>query len=237
MIRKIGFIWIGIIALVLMTACSSPVSDSQAATTRQLSVSGTGTVSLAPDIARINIGVRSKSEDLNAALAENSNSTNQVIQTLQQSGVLTEDIQTISFNVYPEQVTLPGSENPTQNYSVENTVTVIVRDLSSMDRILDSVVRQGSNQIYGITYDLENKDQALSEARKLAIENAQKHAEELARSAEIDLGKLISMTINSGVQSQPYFEGKGSKIPNQPVPVSEGQMEITLDAFLIYEIQ
>ena len=237
MSRKIVLFWVTIVVLGFVSACSKPISNLHAASPRQLSVSGSGTVSVVPDIARINIGVRSQSEDLTTALAENSRSTNQVINDLLQFGVIAEDIQTISFNLYPELVSLPEGENPIQFYTVENIVAVNVRDLSNIDRILESVVRQGSNQIYGITYDLENKEQALSEARKLAIENARKHAEELARSAEIELGKLISMTINPGGQDQPYFEGKGSKIQNAPVPVSEGQLEITLDAFLLYEIQ
>ncbi len=237
MYRKIVDIWVGIMVMVFISACSSPASIPPAAATRQLSVSGTGTVSLVPDIAHINIGVQSKSEDLNTALADNSRSTKQVIQDLQQLGVIAEDIQTVSFNVYPEMVTLPGSEYASQFYTVENTVAVIVRDLSTIDQLLESVVRQGSNRIYGITYDVENKDQALSGARELAIQNAQKHAEELALSADIQLGNLVSVRVDPGGQIQPFYEGKGSQILNQPVPVSEGQIGITMNAFLIYEIQ
>ncbi len=235
--RKIMHIWVGILVMGFISACTAAASNPQAATTRQLSVSGRGMVSLVPDIARINIGVQSRSEDLNTALAENSRSTNQVIQDLQQLGVFAEDIQTVSFNVYPELVTLPGSENTSQFYTVENTVAVIVRDLSTIDQLLESVVRQGSNRIYGITYDVENKEQALSDARGLAIENAQKHAKELALSAGVNLGNLVSMRIDSMGQTQPFYEGKGSKILNQPVPVSEGQLQIILDAFLTFEIQ
>lgn len=232
------FSWIFLMPLVFLASCTGQVKQPEVPKPGQLSVSGTGTVYIVPEIARINVGVRSRADNVVQALADNNTNAALIIKDLQEFGVDPADIQTTSFNVYPEQIISPGSDSMVTNYAVENMVSITVRDLSNFGQLLDRVVRRGANQIYGITYDVENQEQAISEARKLAIENARMRAEELALSAGVELGKVVNVSTYSGTPPQPFYEGKGPVGGYaQPVVVSGGQMVISVEANLLYEIQ
>jgi uncharacterized protein YggE len=98
---------------------------------------------------------------------------------------------------------------------VDNTVNVTVRDLSVLGKLLDGVVRAGANSINGINFDVTDKTQAITEARKLAIEDARATAQELAAAAGVTLGDIYSL--NSYLNTGPVttFDSKGG-IPKNP---------------------
>ena len=73
----------------------------------------------------------------------------------------------------------------------------------------------------------------------MAIEEAKKQAQQIADLTGVKLGKLISINVYSS--GAPYvMEGKGggggAAMAGSSVPVSTGQMTITADASLAYEI-
>ena len=67
------------ILVVLITGCTSVLSTSSNAPKGTVYVSGKGTVKLEPDIAQVNIGVRSQSPDAGEALEQNNASAQAVI--------------------------------------------------------------------------------------------------------------------------------------------------------------
>ena len=228
-------------AAVILAGCSSLVPPASEGTIRKLNVSGTGTVDLSPDIARVNIGVRSQSPDVGQALEENTANAEAIIQSLMDLGVEQNDIQTRNFNVYPQQNREPGPEGEveeTQTFVVENTVSVIVRELDSLGEILTAVIQEGANTIHGVTFDVEDREAAMKEARGLAIENAKAEAEAIAETAGVSLGRIHSIDINEGgggpmarAMEMPEAAAGGD------VPISGGQLTIRVTANLTYEIE
>ena len=67
-----------------------------------LSVSGTGRISSAPDVAEITMGVLTKGSTAREALAANSEAMTKLIDTLKQRGVAAKDIQTSQIQVVPQ---------------------------------------------------------------------------------------------------------------------------------------
>lgn len=104
---------------------------------------------------------------------------------------------------------------------------------------MGSVVEAGANSIFGIQFDVANKTQALSEARKLAVENAQVKAEELAQAAGVPLGEIQSINEFGGVPV-PVFEGQGGggfEATAEQVPVNLGQLSLTVEVTVTYHIR
>ena len=221
------------------TACSTPatVTVNPQAQIPQINVSGSGLVHVVPDIAYVYIGVRSEGKTVAEALKKNNQSAKDIQDALIAQKVAEKDIQTSSFNIFPQQYNAAGQAVPTF-YVVENTVYVTIRNLDSIGTILDLVANNGANSINGIYFDLSNKASAQDQARQLAIEEAKKQAEQIASITGVKLGKLIS--INVYVSSAPYaVEGKGGggvAMAAPSVPVSTGQMNITASSNLVYEI-
>lgn len=230
-----------LIITVFLTGCGSLAPSEGSQSVRTMSVSGRGTVELSPDIARVNIGIRSQSPDVAQALKENTANAEAIIQKLLDLGVEQNDIQTRNFNVYPQQNQQPGPEGEveeTQTFVVENTVSVTVRDLDSLGEILSTAVQEGANTIHGVTFDVEDRETAVEEARGLAIENAKAQAEAIAETAGVVLGPVHSIRINEGSPTpvaraveMEAAQGGGA------VPISGGQLTIRVTANLTFQIE
>jgi uncharacterized protein YggE len=152
--------------------------------------------------------------------------------------VVEQDIQTSNFSIFPRQDYGPEGQIVGITYVVDNTVAVTVRDLGSIGAVLDAAIQAGANSISGIRFDVEDREAAQQQAMVAAVENARERAEVLAGAANVELGAVMS------IQS---YMGGGTPIPFEAnmvmadaamgVPVSPGEMQITVDVSVIYEIQ
>lgn len=175
-----------------LTGCAPAAAPAAAQnpTTRTISVNGTGSVTISPDIAYITIGVHTEAGDVSEALASNTAQAKAVADALAGLGVEAKDIQTTAFNVYPQQQYGPNGEMLDLKYAVDNSVYITVRDLTKMGEILSTVVKSGANNISGIQFDVADRSKAESEARQKAVNDARAQAEELASAAGAKLGKI-----------------------------------------------
>jgi uncharacterized protein len=222
----------------VLSACQ-PVPAANSAQIRSLSANGQGQVFLTPDIAYIFIGVHSQNQNVSDALKDNNGKAQAIADALKNQGIDPKDIQTSSFNVFPQQQYGPQGETTGElTYVVDNTVNVTVRDLTKLGQLLDTVIGSGANSINGIQFDVKDKQQALVQARQLAIDNAKKQADEIAKASGVQLGAVTNVSVSSNPTPVPLFEGKGvMNAAGSQVPVSSGQLSITVDASITYELR
>jgi len=208
---------------------------------RTINVTGTGKVTLTPDIAYVSIGVHTEGKDAAEAVAANTSQAQKVVTALKAFKIDPKDIQTTNFSIYPQQQYDNAGKSLGITYVVDNTVYVTLRDISKLGELLDAVVKAGSNSINSIQFDVADREAAFSEARKLAVENGQKQAEELATAAGVTLGQVLSINSSSPSTPIPMYDYKvgvgGAATAESAVPVSAGQLIITLDVYMSYEIQ
>jgi len=203
---------------------------------RTISANAQGQVYLTPDLARIMIGVHSQNSSVTTALEENNAKAQAVAEALIALGIDPKDVQTSSFSVYPQQVFSPTGEMTGEvTYMVDNTVNVTVRDVTKLGSMLDTVINTGANSINGIEFDVQNKEESLIAARKLAIENAKKQAGEIAEAAGVTLGQIVTVSINNASSPIPMYDK--AMQGGSAVPISAGQIVISVDATVTYEIQ
>ena len=237
---KIYILFIVVLMVSLLSACSSLASaPADKSVTRTISVTGTGKVTLSPNIAYITIGVHTEGSDVTEALTSNTSQAQKVADALKALGVDAKDIQTTSFNVYPQQIFDEKGVVTDTKYIVDNGVYVTVRDLTKLGSLLDAVVRSGANNINGINFDISNRDDANSQARIAAIADARKQAEEMAKAAGVTLGDVQSISLNGSPTPSPLYDAKGGAAMSvgASVPVSAGQMVIMVDANITYALK
>jgi uncharacterized protein len=222
----------------------SPVQQATAAVQppmRTLNVTGTGTVYLTPDIATIMIGVHSENKDVTQAVNANNASVQKVKDAMVKSGIDEKDIQTQNFNVYQNQKFDTQGQPTDSVYAVDNTLSVIVRDISKIGKLLGTVVTSGANSINGITFDVSDKTKAMTDARKLALTDAQNQANEMATALNATLGSVQSAVVNFSASPVPFAYGMGGgpveKAAASNVPISVGQLVVSTTIQLIYEIK
>jgi uncharacterized protein YggE len=80
---------------------------------------------------------------------------------------------------------------------------------------------------------------ATSEARRLAVEDAKTQAQELADAAGVELVRIISLNAYSMGSPVQVFEAKAFQGGNggSSVPVAAGQLVLSMDANIVYEIK
>ncbi len=226
---------------VLLSACGLIEAQGVTPTSeRYIRVSGSGEVAVVPDIAYINIGVHSEAEDVSSALEANNTQATKLTEALQAEGIEAKDIQTTSFNVYPQTRYDNMGQPVGTSYVVDNTVYITVRDLTKLGKMLDSAISAGANNIYGISFDIADKETVLAQARELAIKDAEAKAKSVAAVAGVTLGQILSIDVSTPTYTQPYYgfgTGKGSGGLETSVPVSAGQIIVSYTATLNYAIE
>jgi hypothetical protein len=218
------------------TPASQPVSNPPE---RTLTVSGTGKVYLTPDIAYVTIGVHTEGPNASKAVTDNTAQAQEVINVLKGMGIAARDIQTTNFSIYPQPV-YDNEGRPTGeiNYIVDNSVYVTVRDLEQVGDVLDKTVQAGANSISGIQFDVANKTAALSEARKAAVADAFGKAQELAAAAGVDLGSVQTISEYTSSAPTPMYDLRAAApVAESAVPVEAGQMLLTIEVNIVYQIQ
>lgn len=237
------FFLIGLLVMaVMVSACGTAVAGSGgSAQPRTISVNGSSQTILTPDMAYVSIGVHTESADAKEAVASNNEQTQAVIDALVASGVDAKDIQTINFSVYPQDKYSPSGELQGKVFAVDNTVYVKVTNLDGLGDMLDAVVQAGANTIYGITFDVADREAALAQGRKAAVDNAYQQAQQLAEAAGVSLGPVYTISYYNNPPVPVYYDvkglGGGAAEAALSVPVSPGQMTLTVDVSVVYEIQ
>ena len=239
----VSLLLIGVIAIawgaapIVRAQDDTPVPQT---TPRTLTANGSGQVFLTPDIAYINIGVRTDGKVASEAVASNNETADKVVQALRGNGIDAKDIRTSNFSIYPQQQYNEQGQPGEITYVVENSLYVTVRKLDEIGDVLDSAVEAGANSIYGITFDVSNKAQLLGDAREAAVANAQQVAQELAQAAGVTLGEVQSLTSYSGGYPAPMYSGMGGVVAREAaasVPVSAGELSFTVEVTMVFEIR
>jgi uncharacterized protein YggE len=229
-----------VLASVLAACTPGTIYSQPAPTPRTITVTGTGMVTLTPDIAYVSIGVHT--EDASARIAINANNTKaeNVINTIKSFGIAEADIQTTNFSVYPQQVYDDNYNVIGVTYAVDNTVYVTVRDLERLGELLDAVVQAGANSIGGISFDVADRTEALSQARLAAVENARRQADELASATDVSIGEVQTISYyDSTPITYDYARGGNAPMAEMAasVPIQSGTMQITTTVTIVYEIR
>lgn len=159
-----------------------------------LEVSATGRTTRVPDVAVIRAGVITQSTTAAAALAENATQMNKVLAALKRAGVAPRDIQTAQIGLAPQYRYQENVAPVITGYQATNSVSIRFRDIARSGTILDTLVREGANQIDGPNLTIDQPEAAADEARKAAVATARARAELYARAAGLSVSRILSIS-------------------------------------------
>lgn len=227
-----------LLATLALAGCAAQPGDKMPS---GITVTGTGSTKVTPDVATVTLGVQSQNERISLAVADNNRRAALVRQAVVEIGVAEGDIRTTYFSVwsqprYDEFGTLTGETT----YFVDNSVLVTVRDVAKLGEILQAAIGAGSNSIQGISFHVEDPTEAEDEARAEAIADAQARAQELATAAGAQLGEVtsISTSVYFPVPLQAYaMRGGAGGGGGEGPPVSVGTYEVQVQITVTYAIR
>jgi uncharacterized protein YggE len=196
----------------------------QSSTAHLISAGGHGEVSVAPDMATLTVGVQSKGQDANEALARNATAQNAVIAAVEAQGVPASHIQTTNLSLY--------FDSQGDNYIADHELTIRIDAVSRVGAILDAAVGAGANNSWGVGFGLKDQSAARSQALQAAVKDARSRADAMASGLGVSVTGVASASEASyNVQyPQPYAAASRAAAPGgTPTPVQPGELTITAD--------
>jgi uncharacterized protein len=229
-----GLVWVATFWSQPQQAHAQQVVDPPAVSERTVTVSGVGRVSARPDTALIRIGVETEADTAAGAMAENSSRMQAVISATVATGVDEDDIQTQSIQLNPVYDQRTGTTPVAPRivgYRARNIVQVIVRDLDDLGALLDEVVEAGGTTIENIRFEVADVEEALNQAREVAMANARQSAELLVTAAGAEVGEVLTIMEFSDMPFVPMpvqtLDRQTTDVPVQPgLEVIEARVQV-----------
>jgi hypothetical protein len=248
---------LGVFAIVAALLVSSGAFSAQAApaaqtgttqpVTRTITVVGRGEVKVKPDIATTTVGVESLGPTVDAAMEDAQARMTSVLDALKKLGIADKDIQTNNFSINferqptepkPAAQATPGAfEPPAGFYRVSNMVQVTIRDLTKVSEVIDTAVKAGANNVWGISFSLDDTDKLEAQARESAVADAKARAESLATLNGVKVGPVVAISEVVGSQSVPMFDRAAAGMGGGGTPVEPGELTFSTQIQVVYGIQ
>ena len=226
-----------ILVLAMMLPCIALAEAVAVAENATITVTGSASVTLKADYARISVGVSSKAATVEQASNENNAAIYAVIEALKEAGVAEEDIATSNYSVYAEYDYASFGGQKLTGYNVTNQLTVIIRDMEHIGATLDKATAAGANNIYNIEFLSTKADEAQDEATVYAVQDAMRRAKLLASAAGLNLGgiKSISDTVASyGIVTRSYASKLDAVAGNSILP---DDTSVSASVTIVFELK
>ena len=226
-----------ILILALLLPCAALAETVAVANDATIAVTGSASVSLKADYARISVGVSTKDKTVEAAAKANNAAIHAVIEALKEAGVLEEDIATSNYSVYAEYDYSSMGGQTLAGYNVTNQLTVILRDMEHIGATLDKATAAGANNIYNIEFLSTKADEAQDEATVYAVQDAMRKAKLLAGAAGLELGGIKAITEASssyGLVTRSYASKLDAAAGNSILP---DDTSVSASVTIVFELK
>jgi uncharacterized protein YggE len=211
-----------------------------------LSITSTGDVTRAPDIAYITAGVENEAKTAKEAMAANARSMTAVMKALKAAGVADKDVQTSNFSLNSRYDFVKEGKDPNApghqvlaGYIASNLVTAKVVKLDSLGSTLDALVSAGSNTINDVRFALDNNKSARDEASRQAMQAAVQRANLYADAAGYKVARIVS--INESYQT---FEPRPKAMMMRAMasdgaapPMAAGELNFSTSVTVLFELK
>lgn len=212
---------------------------------RVVNVSAEGKVTVIPDIAKTSFSVVSHGSDVAKIVDENNKKINKAIEFAKSQGIDQKDVQTTQYNLSPSYIY--NEETRSSNisgYDMTQTISLKIRDFTKIGSILSGLLALGINQTGGISFEVDEPEKYLAEARSKAFSKAEEKAKSMAGQNKVKLGDVVNFSEFSG-GPVPYGYEMGGGVAtfdlmakSAIVPsIQPGSEEVTVQVNVTYEIR
>ena len=211
-----------------------------------ITVSGSATISVEPDLAILDMGVEAFGKTVSFARSDAAIAMDAIVSSLKSEGVLEKDIQTQRLNISPkyewQEISIGSQVTNKQvltGYSVSNYVRVKIRDLDHVGKIVDSASESGGDfvRVNSISFNLEDTYNLMPQLREQAVQNAFMKANEYASAAGLSLGSITSLS-EVGSSSPSSAIGNPMRAMSALIesPISGGELQVSLTVLAVFGI-
>jgi uncharacterized protein YggE len=233
---------VALLIIALVAVINEPAAQVTLSGQQQtgISVSGSGRVSVMPDIARIDVGIEVTGETVAEARGEAADAMDAVMEALKDNGIDEADIKTRFFNIYPQYSYRDEEAPEIVGFTVNNQVTVTVREIDNASEVLDAAIEAGGDavRVNGISFTVDEPEEFLDQARADAIADARSRAETLADAAGVDLGSVRSISESTSFVGDQRFAVPEAAFDSAggATSISPGEQELSVSVSVVFDV-
>ncbi|MGH8080329.1 MAG: SIMPL domain-containing protein [Lysobacter sp.] len=189
-----------LLALSSLPAAAQYVAQAPVAQ-RNVSVSGSAEVKVAPDEILLSVGVESRHPQLDEAKRLNDESVRSALAFLKRSGVPDKDVQTDFINIEPRyenddsnRTALARSRIVPVLYVVRKSIGIKLTRIDDFENVLSGLLGNGVQYIHGIEFRTSQLRKHRDAARALAIQAAKEKADALTQAMGVKRGPVQTVS-------------------------------------------
>ncbi len=194
-----------------------------------ISVSATGTVSQAPDIARLSVGYAYLADTTREARDAVNRRMHEVMEILARQGVGEQQIQLSQLSISPEY-TWGEQRRILTGQRVRQSLYVTVEEFDTLGSIIDSIGDLQGIELSSVMFSIKDAAELHAQARELAFARALAKAGEFASLSGMTLGAPLSIREDSAGAYEPIQPGmlRAELADTSETAVPGGELEISV---------
>jgi uncharacterized protein len=217
-----------VVALFLMSGVASA----------NITVTGQGKIKYTPNLAYLTLTASSEAKTAAEAWQLNGAVVQKMFDVLKEFGIDETDFKTAGVQVTP-RYDRPKDKAPViVGYTVSYDLSITVRNLKKLGKLLDRMVEAGANRGMSITFAMDSPEVLLDQARAAAVADARKKAEIFVKGAGGQLGQLVTIIEGNAVMHRQFQYEHLAATPggDSSLPIAAGQQELTVTVTVTYGI-
>lgn len=212
---------------------------------REISVEATGSAYVVPDTAQVTLGLDVIADTAEEAVSQNSEIMDGVSALLADLEIDDKDIQTTYYNLGPNYQWTENEGSVQKGFRLNQNLTVKIKDFDIIGEVISGSTDAGANVVSGVSFTVDDVEEAKNEAREEAIAKATEKAEEIAAQSGLKLGKVLNYYEYGGEvygkggifmeAASSYSEDRAVSLPSPNIEPGEQEVELTVN--LVYRIK
>lgn len=222
--------------LIILTFVLTGMQAQEVKQVPQISVTGEGRIKVVPDRVAINFGVKNVGKDAAEVKKLNDETIDKVLKYIKKFGIPASDFKTtqVSLNrIY-------DYEKKKQTYQANQSITILLKDITKYDELMMGLLDNGINTIDNVEFKSSKMEEHKSEARKVAILDAKKKAEDYASVLNQKVGKALSIADNSSYYQPPMYKNSYAAVADSRESMETlavGEIEVQTNVSVIFVLE
>ena len=217
-----------ICVLVVAAVAGLAFTTAGSSASRSVTTTGHGDITVVPDEASVDAGVRTQAPTASAALSANADAMTKVIAALKQVGV--KKIQTQEVSLYPNT----DRKGNVTSFVAQNTVTA-TSTIANAGKLIDAAVNAGANTVDGPNLDVSSQSALYRRALRQAVVDAKAKANALGAAGGFHVGRVLTVSEQSSPQPVTFSQAPKAAA-GTPTPVEPGTQDVTADVQVQFAI-
>ncbi len=214
------------------------VVNNKDAEKSSITVTGEANGDAQPDEATLIIGISKEAATTLEAQRKGSELNNNVINALKRYGLKENQIQTLSYNIYPKYDYDPERRREPRitGYVFLVSLKIKTQEFSNIGEIANVAIENGATDVDSLSFDLSDKkkDDLRNTILAKASENARSKASSIADSLNVRLGKAISVK-ESSISSIPIYS-KSIESSTQALELPPSKVQLSASITVSFKI-